>query len=244
MSDTEQATLLKDIVKLQDQLQSAYKRVGELKTSSNDQTVNHEATYQSVVLGTPILRFELPVSVVDQINYLCDNTENLERYNDRLAGKIKDEFNITPFVDEDIRNVFLTCFNQYLTVAQKPNWNCSLDEVWFNDMRANEYNPFHFHRTAVTDIGLSSVLMLKRPSTYGEEYSKEEEPRNGWLALISGSQDPLSTSMYQMDAQVGDLFIFPYTLLHGVYPFNGTDEVRRTLSWNCNLVRNSRKTEK
>ena len=169
MSDTEQATLLKDIVKLQDQLQSAYKRVGELKTSSNDQTVNHEATYQSVVLGTPILRFELPVSVVDQINYLCDNTENLERYNDRLAGKIKDEFNITPFVDEDIRNVFLTCFNQYLTVAQKPNWNCSLDEVWFNDMRANEYNPFHFHRTAVTDIGLSSVLMLKRPSTYGEE---------------------------------------------------------------------------
>ena len=244
MSDTEQATLLKDIVKLQDQLQSAYKRVGELKTSSNDQTVNHEATYQSVVLGTPILRFELPVSVVDQINYLCDNTENLERYNDRLAGKIKDEFNITPFVDEDIRNVFLTCFNQYLTVAQKPNWNCSLDEVWFNDMRANEYNPFHFHRTAVTDIGLSSVLMLKRPSTYGEEYSKEEEPRNGWLALISGSQDPLSTSMYQMDAQVGDLFIFPYTLIHGVYPFNGTDEIRRTLSWNCNLVRNSRKTEK
>tara|TARA_B100001769_G_scaffold272301_1_gene266483 strand:+ start:475 stop:1209 length:735 start_codon:yes stop_codon:yes gene_type:complete len=244
MSDTEQATLLKDIVKLQDQLQSAYKRVGELKTSSNDQTVNHEATYQSVVLGTPILRFELPVSVVDQINYLCDNTENLERYNDRLAGKIKDEFNITPFVDEDIRNVFLTCFNQYLTVAQKPNWNCSLDEVWFNDMRANEYNPFHFHRTAVTDIGLSSVLMLKRPSTYGEEYSKEEEPRNGWLALISGSQDPLSTSMYQMDAQVGDLFIFPYTLLHGVYPFNGTDEIRRTLSWNCNLVRNSKKTEK
>ena len=201
--------------------------------------VDYEAKYQSVVLGTPILRFELPMSVVDQINYLCDNTENLERYNDRLAGKIKDEFNITPFVDEDIRNVFLTCFNQYLAVAKKPFWECSLDEVWFNDMRANEYNPFHFHRTAVTDIGLSSVLMLKRPSTYGEEYSKEEEPRNGWLALISGSQDPLSTSMYQMDAQVGDLFIFPYTLIHGVYPFNGTDEIRRTLSWNCDLVRNS-----
>ena len=202
-------------------------------------TVDHEAKYQSVVLGTPILRFELPMSVVDQINYLCDNTENLERYNDRLAGKIKDEYNLTPFVGQDIRDIFLTCFNQYLTVAQKPYWDCSLDRVWFNDMRANEYNPFHFHRSAVTDIGLSSVLMLKRPSTYGEEYSKEEEPRNGWLALISGSQDPLSTSMYQMDAQVGDLFIFPYTLIHGVYPFNGTDEIRRTLSWNCDLVRNS-----
>ena len=196
----------------------------------------HFITIYFLSFGLPWCFFLLPRC---QINYLFDNTENLERYNDRLAGKIKDEYNLTPFVGQDIRDIFLTCFNQYLTVAQKPYWDCSLDRVWFNDMRANEYNPFHFHRTAVTDIGLSSVLMLKRPSTYGEEYSKEEEPRNGWLALISGSQDPLSTSMYQMDAQVGDLFIFPYTLIHGVYPFNGTDEIRRTLSWNCDLVRNS-----
>ena len=31
--------------------------------------------------------------------------------------------------------------------------------------------------------------------------------------------------------------MFPYTLMHGVYPFNGTDEVRRTMSYNCNLYR-------
>ena len=192
--------------------------------------------------------------VPEERQKIIENPDLILLDKELLLALIKD----SDFPDEenlvDIRNVFLTCFNQYLTVAQKPYWDCSLDRVWFNDMRANEYNPFHFHRTAVTDIGLTSVLMLKRPSTYGEEYSKEEEPRNGWLALISGSQDPLSTSMYQMDAQVGDLFIFPYTLIHGVYPFNGTDEIRRTLSWNCDLVRNSslisyvveksRKTEK
>ena len=31
--------------------------------------------------------------------------------------------------------------------------------------------------------------------------------------------------------------MFPYTMLHCVYPFNGTDEVRRTLSQNCDLLK-------
>ena len=104
-------------------------------------------------------------------------------------------------------------------------------------MKAGEYNPVHFHRTATSDFGLSSVLMLKRPSTYGEEYSAEKEPRNGYLNMISGTQDPLASSMYQVDAQVGDFFIFPYTLMHSVNPFNGTDEIRRTLSYNCNIYK-------
>ena len=76
-----------------------------------------------------------------------------------------------------------------------------------------------------------------RPETYGIEYSVEQEPRNGYLTFVSGVQDPLAASMYQVDAQVGDFFIFPFTLIHGVYPFNGTDEIRRTLSYNCNLFR-------
>jgi hypothetical protein len=31
------------------------------------------------------------------------------------------------------------------------------------------------------------------------------------------------------------LYIFPYQVLHGVYPFFETKETRRTLSWNCDL---------
>ena len=42
---------------------------------------------------------------------------------------------------------------------------------------------------------------------------------------------------YRVDAKVGQLYVFPYTLLHGVYPFNGTDEIRRTMSFNCNLYK-------
>jgi len=38
----------------------------------------------------------------------------------------------------------------------------------------------------------------------------------------------------------GAFYVFPYPLLHGVYPFNSTDEVRRTMSYNCDLIRNTR----
>ena len=103
-------------------------------------------------------------------------------------------------------------------------------------MKAGEYNPFHFHTGSKSDLGLSSVLMLKRPSTYGEEITTPDSPSNGHLELTGGNQDPLGISQFRIDAQVGDFFVFPYTMLHGVYPFSGTDEARRTMSYNCDLI--------
>ena len=112
-----------------------------------------------------------------------------------------------------------------------------LSNAWINDMKAGEYNPFHFHSSTISDVGLSSVLCLKIPDTYGVEYTKEDEPSNGWLEFNGGQQEPLSISLLRQNVQPGDLYVFPYTMLHGVYPFNGTDEVRRTLSFNCNLIK-------
>jgi hypothetical protein len=79
--------------------------------------------------------------------------------------------------------------------------------------------------------------MLKRPDWYGIEASREEAPANGWLEFTGGDQSLLSRSQVRVDSQVGEFYIFPYTLLHAVYPFNSTDQVRRTLSYNCDLIR-------
>lgn len=193
---------------------------------------------EQITLGTLILKFRLPMSLVDHINEICDNTKNIS-FNHQLAGKIENEFSLTDVLPDDTKKMFLTFFEKYIEQCHKPFWHCYLDEVWYNDMKAGEYNPFHFHRSSTSDLGLSSVLVLKRPSTYGKEVCNGHDPRNGHLTLISGIQDPLAASMYQVDAEVGDFFIFPFTLIHGVYPFNGTDEVRRTLSYNCNLFRDA-----
>jgi hypothetical protein len=79
--------------------------------------------------------------------------------------------------------------------------------------------------------------MLKRPDTYGKEITNPEDPSNGWLELTGGNQDPLGIYNWKRDLEPGDFIVFPYTMLHGVYPFNGTDEARRTLSYNCDLIK-------
>ena len=34
---------------------------------------------------------------------------------------------------------------------------------------------------------------------------------------------------------IRDFYIFPYDMRHCVYPFNGTNEIRRTLAANCDV---------
>ena len=196
-----------------------------------------DISMESFTLGTIICRFKVPLEIIDEINKDYDNAKDLPAHNKNLAGKIAEEFKVTSILSENTRSLFTTCFQTYLKTIQKPFWHVSLENAWINDMKANEYNPFHFHQSPMTDLGLSSVLMLKKPSTYGKEYSREESPSNGMLEFTGGQQDPLSIPQNRVDAKVGELYVFPYTLLHGVYPFNGTDEVRRTLSYNCNLYK-------
>ena len=194
-------------------------------------------TMVPVMLGSMIIKFTLPLPVIDEINKAYDKAKNLQPWNTELAGKIEDEKLVTDILSDEAKGLFVGCFQQYLKSIQKPWWGVSLNSAWINEMKSNEYNPFHYHTSKKSDLGLSSVLMLKRPSTYGKEFSNPDDPSNGFLELTGGNQDPLGISNYRVDAQVGDFYVFPYTMLHGVYPFNGTEEVRRTMSYNCDLVK-------
>ena len=194
----------------------------------------------NLVLGTMIAKFELPLSLVDDINKLYDEKkEGLKPHNKVLAGKIEDEKLMDNILTKGMKEAFLDCFRQYMQICQKPYWHCFPENAWINEMKAGEYNPMHYHHSPLSDLGLSSVLMLKRPSTYGKEASNDDEPSNGRLLFTGGDQSPLSIELLQIDAMPGDFFVFPYSLLHGVYPFNGTDEVRRTMSYNCNLFKDT-----
>ena len=51
-------------------------------------------------LGTTIVRFNLPMEFVDDINKAYDeNSENLKPHNDQLAGKIREEKKINKIDD-------------------------------------------------------------------------------------------------------------------------------------------------
>ena len=189
-------------------------------------------------LGTNIVCFNLPMKLIDSINKSYDeNSKNLKPHNDKLAGKIAEENLVTDILTPEMKDTFKWCFEEYLKVVGKLNWNIDLSRAWINEMKSGEYNPTHFHTGRNSEVGLSSVLMLKRPDWYGVEASREDSPSNGWLEFAGGDQAPLSQSQIRVDAQVGEFYVFPYTLLHGVYPFNSTDEVRRTMSYNCDLIK-------
>jgi hypothetical protein len=197
-----------------------------------------EITFDRIHLGTSIVKFNLPMEFIDSINKAYDeNLKNLKPHNDKLAGKIAEENAVDEILTDEMKDIFIWCFESYLKIiVYQIGYRPVLSKAWINEMKSGEYNPIHFHTSPTAVVGLSSVLMLKRPDWYGVEASREERPANGWLAFTGGDQAPLSLSQTRVDAQVGEFYVFPYSLLHGVYPFNSTDEVRRTLSYNCDLL--------
>ncbi len=218
---------------------------------NNSYLKDHQVAMYPLILGTYIMKYELPMKMVNDINSIYDKAKTLESqndeligkilqpWNDNLAGKIVEENNIDSLLTPEINEIFMGCFKGYMTHAlpKRTQWIPVLSTAWINEMKAEEYNPFHTHSSAKSEIGLSSVLVLKRPSHYGKEYANENIPTNGHLAFSGGQQDLLSIAEIRLDAQVGEFYVFPYTVTHGVYPFNGTDETRRTLSYNCDLLR-------
>ena len=56
--------------------------------------------------------------------------------------------------------------------------------------------------------------------------------------MIHGNRQFLSQSMYVITPKVGDFYFFPHYLMHLVYPFSGTDEERRSISFNATVDQN------
>ena len=58
---------------------------------------------------------------------------------------------------------------------------------------------------------------------------------NGQLQFISSGGGQFAFTDYRPQAKIGDFFIFPYDMRHCVYPFNTTEEHRRTLAANVDV---------
>ena len=85
---------------------------------------------KALTLGTIICRFTVPQNVIDEINNDYDNAVGtLPAHNQNLAGKIADEFKCTDILSDMTKDLFRTCFRQYLFTIQKPNWHVSLETV-------------------------------------------------------------------------------------------------------------------
>ena len=203
--------------------------------------------FQHINLGQVVLKYQVPYDILISLNTIYQNEfKNLPPANKTLVGKIQNEHSIFyngddtkdikghNFLPFDILKWFEDIYKHYLDFNHIMDYNIHINSIWINEMKEHEYNPIHIHRGSLF-TGLSSVMILNLPDTYGVEYSAKDKPQNGALAILGSSSGQFAKTDYTPSIRTGDFYVFPYDMRHCVYPFNSTNQTRRTLAANCDV---------
>ena len=132
---------------------------------------------------------------------------------------------------------FSSVFKHYLNFNRIPEYQCHMNSIWINEMRANEYNPVHIHQGTIY-TGLSSVMMLRLPKDMGPEHARPDAPLNGKLQILGNVSGQFVKSDYGPISKERDFYIFPYDMRHCVYPHTNPTATRRTLAANMDVEYN------
>ena len=202
--------------------------------------------FKFIFLGQSVLRYQVPLAVYNIINDIYVKRRNeLYPANKQLVGKIKNEhslfFDGAPnnkmqphrYLPDNVMQWFWQKFQHYLNWNKINKYKMHLNSIWVNEMKEHEYNPVHIHQGTLY-TGLSSVMILKLPQSFGVEYSAADSPQNGRLQILGSSSGQFANIDYQPPIKERDFFIFPYDMRHTVYPFNG-EGYRRTLAANMDV---------
>ena len=202
--------------------------------------------FKFVFLGQSVLRYQVPLDIYNIINNIYETKyQELKPANKQLVGKIEKEHSL--FFDgppndkmikhnhlpQNVLQWFYEKFTHYLQWNNVVDYKMHLNSIWVNTMFEHEYNPVHVHQGSLF-TGLSSVMILKLPPSFGVEYSSPDAPQNGRLQILGSSSGMFANVDYQPDIKERDFFIFPYDMRHTVYPFNGPG-MRRTLAANMDV---------
>ena len=193
--------------------------------------------------GPKIGVVKLPNKIVTKLIDITDRLivdETREKHGCALVGQIKEEVRISNELleKENLYNIFQQYLGDYIAYCLKESCihynnkhtlEVAVTDMWFNEMKAGEYNPAHFH----TKCYVSSVLYLKIPKNRTKRNIECKDDTDGMIEFSDRSVAPdfLTRGSLCLQPEVGTMFIWPSSLLHAVYPFLG-DEVRRSIAWN------------
>ena len=197
-------------------------------------------------LGQTVLKYQVPLDVFNTINTIYETKyPTLPPANKQLVGKIEKEHSLFyqgrdnskmhhhNMLTDNVLQWIDIAMGHYLDWNKITGYKKSLNSIWINQMFEHEYNPVHVHQGSLY-TGLSSVMILKLPESFGVEYSSEQSPMNGKLQIMGSVSGQFATCDYSPNIKERDFYIFPYDVRHCVYPFNGPG-YRRTLSANMDV---------
>ena len=202
--------------------------------------------FNFIFLGQSVLKYQVPLDVYNTINHIYETKyPELKPANKQLVGKIEKEHSLffngedSPkmtrhnHLPQNVLQWFEQKFRHYLDWNKIKQYDLHFNSIWVNTMFQHEYNPVHVHQGSLF-TGLSSVMILKLPESYGVEYSAAEQPQNGRLQILGSANGHFANVDYQPNIKERDFYIFPYDMRHCVYPFNGPG-FRRTLAANMDV---------
>ena len=205
--------------------------------------------FKFVFLGQSVLRYQVPLEIFHTINGIYEKKySQLKPANKQLVGKIEKEHSLFYNGENSEKMIrhnnlptnvlvwFESMFKHYLEFNKVKEYKLHLNSIWVNQMFEHEYNPVHVHQGTIF-TGLSSVMILKLPPSFGVEYSAADAPQNGKLQILGSASGQFANVDYQPDIKERDFYIFPYDMRHSVYPFNGPG-YRRTLAANMDVEYN------
>ena len=189
--------------------------------------------------GPSIVKVKIPKNIIDELNNYIDQvivdkkkSEDLN-YGLGLAGDVTQEFKLEKEIltKSGWLNFLAQSVKKWIKIMQnKDIKKFNLINSWVVRQFKNEYNPVHWHSGHISGAGF-----LKVPDTLGKHFQNKgnKEYLGGSLTLIHGARQFLSNSKMQIFPEVGDFYFFPNYLMHTVYPFKGSDDERRSISFNA-----------
>ncbi len=155
--------------------------------------------FNIVFLGQAVLKYQVPFEIFHTLNSIYEQKySTLHKANLQLVGKIEKEHslfydgkdtnkmirhNILPL---NVLRWFESKFKHYLDFNKTTGYKMHLNSIWINQMFEHEYNPVHVHQGSLF-TGLSSVMILKLPESFGIEYSAADAPQNGKFKILGSA---------------------------------------------------------
>lgn len=194
---------------------------------------------EKIYFGQIAFKFQVSKGLVDRINAKCETLDDKTNAQNYLVGKVKNEYRFTDYISEVDTDLEINNSIFHVVDYSPQDFSYEIVEVgvhsaWINDQYEHEYQGVHRH-SGKEDLGFSSILYLKVPD-FGKEITNTGNPLNGRTELIGNCGGILSNQTYLITPKVGDFYIFPYDMLHSVYPFTGNG-MRRSLVINVDITR-------
>ena len=189
--------------------------------------------------GPLVMVAQLPESIIKPLNEIADEVQHKGDMGPRLAGIIKKESEIphSMLEEKDVMNIFHAMTRSYIEQAymhsmQKDMWDAmdvktQMQSIWTVHQYENEYNPQHNH----SHCQISAVLYLKVPAMKPRNIPGKRD-KDGEIEFTFCQTDSIfTTGSFVVKPKPGMCLLFPNSLFHQVYPFQGSGE-RRSIAFN------------